>query len=162
MRWQKRFYTRGTLKNIRVSRSAKIPILYRDWLRSLNEEKGLIISVEKNEGRFERHSLEWTKCRSICWSIIKYLLRWQHKMCEKCHISANANIFSYISLFILIDQSHLLPFFCPFLFSFSPSFSWRCRVRKRTRSTIAYSFLKLVYTVLFTPQKSVKLKNLKT
>ena len=33
---QKRFYTRGTLKGIRISRLAKIPNLYPDWLRSIN------------------------------------------------------------------------------------------------------------------------------
>ena len=33
---QKRFYTRGTLRGIRISRMAKIITLYRDWLRSLN------------------------------------------------------------------------------------------------------------------------------
>ena len=30
---QKRFYTRGTLRGIRISRLAKIPTLVRDWLR---------------------------------------------------------------------------------------------------------------------------------
>ena len=40
---QKRFYTRETLTSIRIPRLAKIPTLYRDWLRSLNIRKGLII-----------------------------------------------------------------------------------------------------------------------
>ena len=30
-----RFYTRGTLTSIRIHRLAKIPTLYRDWLKSL-------------------------------------------------------------------------------------------------------------------------------
>ena len=34
---QKRFYTRGTLRSIRISQLTKIPTLYRDWLSSLNE-----------------------------------------------------------------------------------------------------------------------------
>ena len=39
-----------------------IPTLYRDWLR-----KGLVICVSyRMEGGFERHSLEFTKCRSTC------------------------------------------------------------------------------------------------
>ena len=29
-------YTRGTLRGIRISQLAKIPTLYRDWLRFLN------------------------------------------------------------------------------------------------------------------------------
>ena len=33
---RKRFYTRGTLRNIRISRLAKISTFYHDWLRSLN------------------------------------------------------------------------------------------------------------------------------
>ena len=33
---KKRFDTRGTLRGIRISRLAKIPTIYRDWLRSLN------------------------------------------------------------------------------------------------------------------------------
>ena len=33
---QKRLYTRRTLRSIRISRLAKIPTLYCDWLRSLN------------------------------------------------------------------------------------------------------------------------------
>ena len=33
---QKRFNTRGKLRGIRISRLAKIPSLYRDWLRLLN------------------------------------------------------------------------------------------------------------------------------
>ena len=33
---QKRFFTRGTLRSIRISRLAKIPTLYHDWLRYLN------------------------------------------------------------------------------------------------------------------------------
>ena len=41
---QKRFYIRGTLRGKRSSRWAKIPTLYHDWLRSLNEEKGLLIA----------------------------------------------------------------------------------------------------------------------
>ena len=31
---QKRFYARGTLRSIRISQWAKIPTLYRGWLRS--------------------------------------------------------------------------------------------------------------------------------
>ena len=34
--YTKRFYTRGTIRGIRISRLAKIPNLYRDWLSSLN------------------------------------------------------------------------------------------------------------------------------
>ena len=33
--WQKRFYTKGTLTSVRIHWLAKIPTLYRDWLRSL-------------------------------------------------------------------------------------------------------------------------------
>ena len=40
---QKRFYSRGTLRSIRISRLAKIPTLYRDWLGSLNLKEGVII-----------------------------------------------------------------------------------------------------------------------
>ena len=39
--YEKRFYTRGTLKSIRISRLAKTPTLYyRYWLKSLILEKG--------------------------------------------------------------------------------------------------------------------------
>ena len=38
--YQRRFYIRGTLRSLRIVRLAKITILYRDWLRSLNSEKG--------------------------------------------------------------------------------------------------------------------------
>ena len=34
--YAKGFYTRGTLRSVRISRLAKIPIAYRNWLNSLN------------------------------------------------------------------------------------------------------------------------------
>ena len=72
--FQKRFYTRGTLKSLRISRLAKIPTLYRNHrLRSLNEEKGLLFELHRKEGGFERHSLYCTKLRIIFWSILKYI-----------------------------------------------------------------------------------------
>ena len=39
---QKRFYTRGILRGIRISRLAIIPSLYHDWLRYLSYEKTII------------------------------------------------------------------------------------------------------------------------
>ena len=33
---EKRFYTRGTSRSIRIPRLAEIPTLYRNWLRSFN------------------------------------------------------------------------------------------------------------------------------
>ena len=56
-----RFYTRGTLRGIRISRLAKIPTIYRDWLIYLNKRKGYSFELHRREGRFERHSLYCTK-----------------------------------------------------------------------------------------------------
>ena len=53
---QKRFYTRGTLRSIRISLLAKIPTLHRDWLRSSNSEKGYLFELHRREGGFERLS----------------------------------------------------------------------------------------------------------
>ena len=47
---KKRFYTRGTLKGILISRLDKIPTLYRDWLRSLNLQKGWSFELHRREG----------------------------------------------------------------------------------------------------------------
>ena len=56
---QKRFYTRGTLRSIRISGLAKITTLYRDWLKSLMKKSGLEFHrrVGYYGGWFERHSL---------------------------------------------------------------------------------------------------------
>ena len=46
---QKRFYNRGIFCGIRIYRLAKITTLYRDWLRSLNLEKCLLIELHRKE-----------------------------------------------------------------------------------------------------------------
>ena len=46
----KSFYTRGTLKHIRISWFAKISTLYCDWLRSLKLEKWSHLSCIKGKG----------------------------------------------------------------------------------------------------------------
>ena len=57
-----RFYTRGTLRSIRISILAKIQTLYRDWLRSLNPEKGYLFDLHRREGwGFERHLFNYYK-----------------------------------------------------------------------------------------------------
>ena len=61
-----RFYFRRTLRGLRISRLAKIPAIYCDWVRSLR--------LRKREGGFKNHSLYCAKCRAICFSIIKSLL----------------------------------------------------------------------------------------
>jgi hypothetical protein len=48
---EKRFYTRGTLRSIRISRLAKIPTLYRDWLRSLKKEKGQLFELHRKDDK---------------------------------------------------------------------------------------------------------------
>ena len=70
--WQKRFYTRGTIRGIRISRLAKIPPLYQDWLRSLNREEGQLFELHR--GGFERHSPYCAKCCDICFSIKRSIL----------------------------------------------------------------------------------------
>ena len=47
---QKRFYTRGTLRRIRIPRLAKIPTLYRNWLRSLKQKRVHNLSCLKDKG----------------------------------------------------------------------------------------------------------------
>ena len=49
-----RFYTTGT---IRVFCLAKIPTFYRDWLRSLNLKKGLIICIVGKGGLKDIHCI---------------------------------------------------------------------------------------------------------
>ena len=56
-----------------ISRLAKIPtfiVIGSDF----ELRKGLIIELHIKEGGFKRHSLYYTKCRAICFSIIKSLL----------------------------------------------------------------------------------------
>ena len=48
---------------VRILRLAKIPTLYRDWLRSLNYEKGSLFEFHGREGGFKRHSMHCSKCR---------------------------------------------------------------------------------------------------
>ena len=36
-----------------ISRLAKIPALYRDWLRSLNQEKCQLFELHRRKGGFE-------------------------------------------------------------------------------------------------------------
>ena len=47
---QKRLYTRGTLRSIRIPRLAKIPTLCLDWLRSLKKEMGRFLSCTDGMG----------------------------------------------------------------------------------------------------------------
>ena len=54
---KKRFYTRGTLRGIRISRLAKIPTLYRDWLRSLNYYCDYLSCIERKGGLKDIHAL---------------------------------------------------------------------------------------------------------
>ena len=55
---QKRFYNRGTLRGIRISRWAKIPTLYRDWLRSFNRKRGNYLSrIDGKEGLKVNHCI---------------------------------------------------------------------------------------------------------
>ena len=63
---QKRFYTRGTLRGIRISQLAWIPTFYHVWLRSLNLEMGEFLEFPRIEGEFELHSMCCTKCRANC------------------------------------------------------------------------------------------------
>ena len=65
----KRFYTRGTLRGLRISRLAKIPYLL-SWLAEILKLRRELMIWERV---FERHSLYYTKCCAICWSIIKFL-----------------------------------------------------------------------------------------
>ena len=67
---QKRFYTRGTFKSIRILRLAKIPPLYHDWLRSLR--KWLIILFAK-KGRGVLKTF-YAICLSIkiCFFVIRH------------------------------------------------------------------------------------------
>ena len=41
---------RGTLRSIRITRLAKITIIYRDWLRSFKLEKGQLFKLHRREG----------------------------------------------------------------------------------------------------------------
>ena len=50
---KKRFYTRGTLRGIRILELARIRFLYRNLIK----EKGLLFELHKRKGGFERHSL---------------------------------------------------------------------------------------------------------
>ena len=54
---QKIFYTRETLRGIKISRLAKIPNLYRDWMIFLNLENFHLFELHRRKGGFERHSL---------------------------------------------------------------------------------------------------------
>ena len=50
---QKRFYTRGPLRGIRISLLAKIPTLDRDWLISLDYGRGKLFELHRMEGGFK-------------------------------------------------------------------------------------------------------------
>ena len=41
--------TLDTLKSIRIPRLAKIPTLYRDWLRSFKQETGYLFELHRRE-----------------------------------------------------------------------------------------------------------------
>ena len=49
--------------------NAKIHTLYRDCLRSLNQEKEQLLELRRREGEFQNHSLYCTECRAICYLI---------------------------------------------------------------------------------------------
>ena len=55
--FEKRFYTRGTVRCIRIWRLAKIPTPYHDWLTSFNKEKGQSSELDRRERGFARLSL---------------------------------------------------------------------------------------------------------
>ena len=72
---QKRFYTRGTLRSIRITRLAKIATLYCEWLRSLKKKRVTYLScTEGKKGLVKTFTAMHTKCRTIWCSIIKYFL----------------------------------------------------------------------------------------
>ena len=49
-----KFYTRVTLRGIRISQLVKIPILYRDWSRSLHQEKGYLFKFHRKRKEFSK------------------------------------------------------------------------------------------------------------
>ena len=70
----KRFYTRGTLRGIRISQLAKIPFIYRDWLRTLNKRVNYLSCI-KGKGSWKTFTVFCIKYRALCFSIIKSPLR---------------------------------------------------------------------------------------
>ena len=62
---QKRLYTRGTLRIIKISLLAKISTLYRDWLRSLMKKRVNHLSCIEGKGVVETLT-KVHKCRAIC------------------------------------------------------------------------------------------------
>ena len=56
---QKRFYTRRTLRSIRILRLAKIPTLCREWLRYLKQERGYLIELHRRDGEGGK-DIQWS------------------------------------------------------------------------------------------------------
>ena len=68
---QKRFYSRGTLRGIKISDCLKfLPFLGL----AENSELRKGFELRRREGKFDRHLFYYTKGRAICFSIIKSLL----------------------------------------------------------------------------------------
>ena len=60
---------------INISRLTKIlTIIVIGWDPSIKNQKGSLFDLHRREEDVERHSLYYTKCHAIFWSIIKYNL----------------------------------------------------------------------------------------
>ena len=49
-----------------ISRLTKIPILYRGWLRFLNQEKGLLFELLKRERRYSKDIHHRAQNAALC------------------------------------------------------------------------------------------------
>ena len=87
---QKRLYTRAKLTcNFHVWLKY-LPFIVIGWDPWTNERVNYLSCI-KGKGGFERHSLSFTECQAICWSIIKYF-------CVFIHNAIVNMIHIYISL----------------------------------------------------------------
>ena len=67
------FYNRETIRGIKISQLVENPQLYHDWLRSLNDEKGLLFEFEclKFFVPKKGYLLNYTISSGICFSSVK-------------------------------------------------------------------------------------------
>jgi hypothetical protein len=96
---------------------------YHEWRWALNKEEGWGYEVHRREWLYDRHSLSYTKCRAIWFSIIKSLfLRVSSPRCAQNtpslpqSLSLRALSLSLCSLFLYALSLYL----CPLSFSLRP------------------------------------------